>query len=276
MKTALTILGMFAEGLLSFFSPCVLPLIPLYISYLTRDAQITDEDGNITYDRSKTLSLTLGFVLGISTVFFLAGLGSRLLNAFFVRYTVFFQIAGGIILILFGLVSAGIINISFLSNTTGRRIDVTKKFTFSRAYMTGFLFSFVWSPCVGPLLAQAMMVAAQSDGLLGWIYILAYTLGFILIFLIAGIFTQSVLSFLKKSRPIARYTAIIASIVLIVMGGYMLYQGAQSISALQNSNQSPTDVIDDYPSEVPPQELTDIEKFDFTLQDKNGKNYKLS
>ena len=76
MKEIITLGGLFLEGLLSFFSPCILPLVPLYIGYLTKGSMMTDENGQVRYDRMKTLILTIGFVLGISTVFVIAGLGS--------------------------------------------------------------------------------------------------------------------------------------------------------------------------------------------------------
>ena len=81
MKEIITLGGLFLEGLLSFFSPCILPLVPLYIGYLTNGSMMTDENGQVRYDRMKTLILTIGFVLGISTVFVIAGLGSSALAA---------------------------------------------------------------------------------------------------------------------------------------------------------------------------------------------------
>ena len=83
MDYTISAYSLFVEGLLSFFSPCVLPLMPLYISYLTRDAREENEDGTYTYRRGRTFLLTLCFVLGICTVFFLAGLGSAALRNFF-------------------------------------------------------------------------------------------------------------------------------------------------------------------------------------------------
>lgn len=274
MNEPMSIISLFLEGLLSFFSPCVLPLIPLYISYLTKDTKKEDEDGNISYDRKKTFLVTLGFVLGISTVFFLVGLSSRLLNAIFKEYTVFFQIGGGILLILFGLVSGGLIKISLLNNSSRKMVSMEGKFGFAKSWLLGFFFSFAWSPCVGPLLAQAMLMAAQKERLLGWLYISSYTLGFIAMFVLIGLFTQSMLNFLKKNKNIVRYTGVIATVVVIAMGGYMLYQGAQNISAMQKQN-SQTIINDDEQITDDPS-LTDIEKYDFILNDGKGNPVHLS
>ncbi|HCK89014.1 MAG TPA: cytochrome C biogenesis protein, partial [Erysipelotrichaceae bacterium] len=103
--------GLFLEGLLSFFTPCVLPLVPLYVGYLTQETKSTDAEGNIVYDRKRTLFLTAGFVLGICTVFFLAGLGAGALHTFFTSHSLQFMLAGGFFLILMGLYSANIIQI---------------------------------------------------------------------------------------------------------------------------------------------------------------------
>ena len=94
---------LFLEGILSFFSPCALPLVPLYIGYLTKDTREEDEEGNTTYNRKKTMLLTLGFVLGISVVFFIAGLTSSVLRVFFNENKIYFLIIGGFLLILLGL-----------------------------------------------------------------------------------------------------------------------------------------------------------------------------
>ena len=109
--------SLFLEGLLSFFSPCVLPLIPLYISYLTADAREENPDGSYSYRRRKTFFLTLCFVLGICTVFFLAGLGSAALRTFFAGRRTEMLYLGGVLLIFFGLVSLHVIDIPLLNRT---------------------------------------------------------------------------------------------------------------------------------------------------------------
>lgn len=265
----MSVLTLFLEGLLSFLSPCVLPLVPLYVSYLTQDTKIEDEDGNVSYDRRKTFLLTLGFVLGISTVFFLIGLGSRLLNAIFDKYTVFFQIVGGLLLIVFGLISSGIIKVSFFNKSIRKNVNTRGGLSFAKAWSLGFFFSFAWSPCVGPLLAQAMFMAAQQDRVTGWLYIIAYSLGFVVIFLLMGLFTQTVLNLLKKSKNIVKYTGAVASLVVIAMGGYMLYQGAANISNIQNK----PSIIENHNDD---DSLSDIEKYDFVLNDGEGNPVRLS
>lgn len=262
--------ALFLEGLLSFFSPCVLPLVPLYIGYLTSGIDTNLSKAKV---RIQTTVRTLFFVLGISTVFFLAGLGSSALRYFFQKNTIFFSIIGGFLLILFGLFSLGIIDIPFLQKEHRIVSFKQNKNGIIRSYLLGFFFSFAWSPCVGPLLASAMLKSASAESaLIGWLYIGCYTLGFIIIFLLLGLFTEEVLMLLKKHTNIVRYTKIIGGIVVLCMGIYMLNIGFTSIKALENKTSDNTTVVENSNDE----NLTDIEKYSFTLKDNKGNDVTLS
>ncbi len=262
--------ALFLEGLLSFFSPCVLPLVPLYIGYLTSGIDTNLSKAKV---RIQTTVRTLFFVLGISTVFFLAGLGSSALRYFFQKNTIFFSIIGGFLLILFGLFSLGIIDIPFLQKEHRIISFKQNKNGIIRSYLLGFFFSFAWSPCVGPLLASAMLKSASAESaLIGWLYIGCYTLGFIIIFILLGLFTEEVLMLLKKHTNIVRYTKIIGGIVVLCMGIYMLNIGFTSIKALENKTSDNTTVVENSNDE----NLTDIEKYSFTLKDNKGNDVTLS
>ena len=262
--------ALFLEGLLSFFSPCVLPLVPLYIGYLTSGIDTNLSKAKV---RIQTTFRTLFFVLGISTVFFLAGLGSSALRYFFQKNTIFFSIIGGFLLILFGLFSLGIIDIPFLQREHRIISFKQNKNGIIRSYLLGFFFSFAWSPCVGPLLASAMLKSASAESaLIGWLYIGYYTLGFIIIFILLGLFTEEVLMLLKKHTNIVRYTKIIGGIVVLCMGIYMLNIGFTSIKALENKTSDNTTVVENSNDE----NLTDIEKYSFTLKDNKGNDVTLS
>lgn len=262
--------ALFLEGLLSFFSPCVLPLVPLYIGYLTSGIDTNLSKAKV---RIQTTVRTLFFVLGISTVFFLAGLGSSALRYFFQKNTIFFSIIGGFLLILFGLFSLGIIDIPFLQREHRIISFKQNKNGIIRSYLLGFFFSFAWSPCVGPLLASAMLKSASAESaLIGWLYIGCYTLGFIIIFILLGLFTEEVLMLLKKHTNIVRYTKIIGGIVVLCMGIYMLNTGFTSIKALENKTSDNTTAVENSNDE----NLTDIEKYSFTLKDSKGNDVTLS
>ncbi len=261
-------IALFLEGLLSFFSPCVLPLVPLYIGYLTSDLKVNEKQSKL---RIETMIRTFFFVLGISTVFFLVGLGSSALRVFFTKHSIIFTLVGGFLLILFGLFSLGVIEVPLLQKEYRLVSFKSQKNKYLNAYFLGFFFSFAWSPCIGPLLASALVKSASAaTASIGWLYIGAYTLGFIVVFILVGLFTEEVLVILKKHNNIVRYTKIIGGVVVLGMGIYMLYTGFQSIEALEKSSDT---VISETQSD---EDLTDIEKYSFTLKDSDDNEVTLS
>lgn len=228
------ILSLFLEGLLSFFSPCVLPLIPLYMSYLSSDYRSKDENGKIVYKTSKVFIMTIFFVLGISLVFLLLALSVNLIKPFIEKYQEIIGIIGGTLIIIFGLHETGLININVLNVT--KRLDAkydVNDMNYFKAFLLGFLFSFAWTPCIGPLLGSAIIIASSSS--LGSIYILIYGLGLVIPFLITGLFTSKVLEFISKKENIFKYVMVIAGIILIIYGCYMIVTNAKTITSLKNN-----------------------------------------
>ncbi len=214
-------IAVFLEGLLSFFSPCVLPLIPVYIGYLSGGTLKKDEDGNETYDGKKVLINTIFFVIGISVAFFLLGLGMSVVGKFFNGNRLLFARIGGIIVVLFGIYQIGWLGQSRLLNGEYRLPIKIEKMTMSplAALLMGFVLSFAWSPCVGPVLSSVLIMAASaSSSAAGFGLIGVYTLGYILPFLLLGLFTTKALSFFAKHRNVVKYTARIGGVLLIVMG----------------------------------------------------------
>ena len=270
---SLSIVGLFLEGLLSFFSPCVLPLVPLYIGYLTQGLDM-NENKNVL--RKKTVLLTFFFVLGICTVFFIAGLGSSALRSAYEANKLWFQLFGGILLILFGLFALGWIRIPFLEKERRLPFKMKGNMNYLNAYLLGFFFSFAWSPCIGPLLASAMMAASSASTTgLSILYMMAYALGFIFMFILIGLFTEEVLGFLKKHASVVKYTKILGGLVVVGMGVYMLSQGVITIRALQNMASQP--MAENGQAEmVSEEDKTDIEKYDVTLSDINNNKVQLS
>ena len=242
MNTQLGIGSLFLEGLLSFFSPCVLPLIPVYFAYLSGGSKTADENGNVHYDRLKTFLLTTGFVLGIITVFAIASLAAPLLRNVFQSYRVLFEVIGGMFLVFMGLYALEIIQIPLLSKLMHNR-TMEGSMSFVKAYLFGFTVSFAWTPCVGPMLAQAIMAASRAQNTLtGWLYMGSYTLGFVLIFLIAGLFTSEVLEALKKFRNVTKYTGILCGLIVLGMGVWMIAQGCQDYSNLLKNGTSESEI----------------------------------
>lgn len=268
-----TVWGLFIEGLVSFFSPCILPLVPLYMGYLTKDAKKTREDGTVYYDRLKTFVMTIGFVLGISTVFVIAAMSSDVIRLFILKYDAMFKIVGGCLLILMGLFHLKVIHIPFLERQYQKQLKPKGKASFISAWAFGFIFSFAWTPCVGPMLAQAIVLASSTSRVMGWIYIGAFTLGFILMFILLGIFTTTLLNLFQKYRNIVRYTTLLGGIIIVAMGGYMLYQGVSGYRPATSQSQSPTQSQNQASGK---QDVATIEGFDFTLKNGKGEDVTLS
>lgn len=214
-------LTVFLQGLFSFFSPCVLPLVPLYVSYLAGGAKTVDADGNIRYPRGRILVNTVFFVLGISFAFFLLGFGFTTLGRFFGQNQILFARISGIIMILFGLYQLGVFGHSSVLDRERRLPFLLDRFAMGPipALLLGFTFSFAWTPCVGPTLGSVLLMAGSaSSSAKAFLLIGIYTIGFILPFLAVGLFTGTVLEFFKKHQSVVQYTIKISAVLLIFMG----------------------------------------------------------
>ena len=264
------IMALFIEGVLSFFSPCVLPLIPLYIGYLTSGSKEVDENGVVSFKKGKVLATTVFFILGISTVFVLIALSVSSVSTIMSNYSILFSSIGGMVLIFFGLMAMKIVEVPFLNKTHKLPFNIDlNNMNFMSAYILGFLFSFTWTPCIGPMLASAIIKAASaSSRMVGMAYIGVYTLGFILMFLLLGLFTESILSLLKKHQNIVNKTGILAGAIIIALGVNMIFTSAKEIDVLKNS------VKTEAKTESNNTGLSDIENHNFTL--KNGKGESIS
>ncbi|MCR5156074.1 MAG: redoxin domain-containing protein [Butyrivibrio sp.] len=228
-----TFFTVFLQGLLSFFSPCVLPLLPVYMGYLSGGTLKEDEDGTKHYDRAKVMVNTIFFVIGISFAFFLLGMGLSVLGRFFSGNQILFVRIGGIIVIMFGLYQLGVFGSSRLLGSERRLPIDLGKLTMSplTALIMGFVISFAWSPCIGPVLSSVLIMAASaSSASAGFLLIGVYTLGYIIPFLLVGVFTTSLLEFFGKHRGVVRYTVKIGAVLMILMGILMFTGRLNSIS----------------------------------------------
>ena len=226
IETGVSAITVFLQGLLSVFSPCVLPLIPLYISYLSGGAKSVDGEGNITYQRTRVLKNTLFFVVGISFAFFLLGFGFTAAGRFFHNYQTLFTRIGGIIIILFGLCQLGLFGEQFFYREHRFHFQPdTLAMNPLTALAMGFTFSFAWTPCVGPTLASVLILAASaSSSFTGFMLIGVYTLGFVLPFMAVGLFTKTVLDFFQKHRSVMKYTIKVGGVLMILIG-VMMFTG---------------------------------------------------
>lgn len=221
IETSVPVLAVFLQGILSFFSPCILPLVPLYISYLSGGVWEKDENGEVIYPRKKIMVNTLFFVLGISFSFFLLGLGATALGDFLGENRSLFARISGIIMIMFGLYQLGVFGQSKVLGQERRLPFLLEKYAMGPvpALALGFTFSFAWTPCVGPILSSVLLMAGSTgSSMKGFVLIGVYTLGFVLPFLTVGLFTGKVLELFKKHRGVVNYTVKIGAVLLIIMG----------------------------------------------------------
>ena len=227
MSELVQIFAIFLEGIISFFSPCVIPLIPLYMGYLATNAKEVDEKGNVTYKKKIVLIYTLFFILGISMSFFILGLSFTGLGLFFKDNRKIFLEIGGILIVILGLFQLGIIKVDFLNKEKKLKINFNpNKMSKKTAFLMGFLFSFAWTPCVGPALSSTLIMASTaSTALIGNLFVLVYAIGFLLPFIILGLFTTKVLNLIKRKQNILNYIVKIGAIIIIVMGCYVSYTG---------------------------------------------------
>lgn len=219
LSVGISAVTVFLQGLLSVFSPCVLPLIPLYIGYLAGGTAAVQPDGTIRYPRRRVLVNTLFFVLGISFAFFLLGMGFTALGRFFSGNRTLFTRCSGVLILVFGLYQLGIFGRSSAMDSEHRFHLPLNRLAMNplTALLLGFTFSFAWTPCVGPALSGVLLMASSAPER-GFLLIGVYTLGFVIPFLLVGLFTGTVLDLFKKYHNVVRYTTRIGAVLLILMG----------------------------------------------------------
>ncbi len=220
-------IGVFIEGLASFMSPCILPLIPLYMAYI---AGTDTGDGNNVKRRIRIFITTFFFTLGISTVYFILAIASDVIRDVITDISDIVMIIGGIIMIVIALYQLGIIDIkAFNKEYSFRDKFDTSGMNFLKAFLLGFVFSFAWTPCIGPMMANVLILASTSEAIVGNLLILFYALGFTIPFLLLGIFYDLALSFIKKHQGIIIKISKVAAVIIILFGVYMVYDASVNI-----------------------------------------------
>lgn len=197
----------FGAGFLSFISPCVLPLFPAFLSYITGMSVSEIRDDNKMLNR-KSLMHTIAFLLGFSSIFIMIGFSTSFISEFLIIYKDIIRQLGAILIVFFGLVIVGILNFDFLMKN--------KKITFKNrpagyfgSFIIGMAFSMGWTPCTGPILAIVLSLAATNPGSGMWLMI-SYTLGFSIPFLILSFFIGKMTWIRKHNTKI------------VVIGGYIM------------------------------------------------------
>ncbi|MDO0469381.1 redoxin family protein [Clostridioides difficile] len=292
----------FIEGIVSFFSPCILPILPIYLSILSNSSVENLKEGKTSFIGSSLFKNTIFFALGISTTFFILGSSVKVLSMFFNENKDLIMFIGGIIIIIMGLFYMGIIKSSILNRE--KRFNVKfKEMKAITAFILGFTFSFGWTPCIGPILASVLvMVSSSSNHLSANLLIAVYTIGFILPFIITAMFYSKLFKTIDKIKSNMEIIKKIGGIILIVSGILMMVNGFGSISKHFNTSQNSK--IESKQEENKRENSTDkeensdgndsqkdsnndnndngsndedrIKSIDFTLTDQYGKTHELS
>ena len=229
-----TLLAAFAAGFLSFISPCVLPLIPGYLSFVSGisldEMRGRAESSPSTAVRRRTLVTSLAFVLGFSLVFITLGASATAIGQVVMSRLSFLGRIGGAVIILFGLHTMGVLRIGWLYQE--KRVQTTKKpASLLGAMVVGVAFAFGWTPCIGPILAAILLVAAAQDTVRQGIILLAiYSAGLAIPFIATSLAIDHFFSAFAKIRR--HYKAIeMTSGALLIVIGVLIFTGRLTIIA---------------------------------------------
>jgi cytochrome c-type biogenesis protein len=220
----------FIAGIVSFLSPCVLPLVPGYVSMLSGASvdQLKDSAGGELMAR--VLRNSLAFVAGFTLVFVVLGASATWVGKFLLAQRVIFNIIAGIVVIIFGLHLTGLVKIPFLYREA--RLDAgTPKRGLGGAFLMGFAFAFGWTPCIGPILAAILTLAAQRETVFQGMFLLAiYSAGLAIPFLITSVGLSTFLKFYKGFRKHLQAVEVASGVLLIALGTLMAFNKLTIIS----------------------------------------------
>jgi cytochrome c-type biogenesis protein len=212
----LEIFTAFAAGVLSFFSPCIFPLIPAYISIIS-GISVSDREKS-KKDLRKIQIASVLFVLGFAAAFCLLGASSTLIGKFLFKNKKTISTIAGIAIIIFALYTAGIFKLGFLNRQKTFKLDKFKVGFFG-AFMMGFVFALGWIPCTGPVLAGFLALAGTQETVYkGILLMFAYSAGLGIPFIIAGFAIGKTVNVFIKYKKVVKYTRYAAAAILFVVG----------------------------------------------------------
>lgn len=204
----------FLEGIASFISPCVLPMLPIYISYFA---------GKEDSKTSRALLNSIGFVIGNTIIFILFAIIASYAGALALEIQKYIKILFGVVIIILGLNYMGILKIKFLNkeNRIKKKID---DFTFFKTILFGMMFSISWTPCIGSFLGSALLLIANKQNILqGILLMLVYSIGFGIPFIISAVLIEKLKNFYNLIKKNYKIIKIISGVLLIVMGVYVIF-----------------------------------------------------
>lgn len=215
----------FVAGLISFVSPCVLPLVPAYISYMSGVSVDELIEGASRESARRAGIRSLFFVLGFSAVFITMGATATSLGEALIEHRDILMKIGGVVIIIFGLHMLGVFKIKALY--AERRFHVRlKSVGYLGAFLMGLMFAFGWTPCVGPVLGTILGMAASTDTVMNGIALLAvYSLGLGVPFILTGFLTNRAFAAMNRIKPHFRKIEIASGLLLIAVG-YLVFTGS--------------------------------------------------
>ncbi len=218
MGEPLGVVVAFGAGLVSFLSPCVLPLLPSYLSFVT-GMSVSDLSGDLSSrTRRRVMLHALAFVVGFSVVFVVLGASFSATGALLLEYRDWIRRIGGLLIILFGLSIAGLLRIGFLARTQQLQLR-EKPGGYIGSLIVGLTFAIGWTPCVGPILGAILSLAGTADTITRGVGLLvAYSAGLGVPFLLAAAALGGFLKFFKRYRPFIPTVERVAGVLLVVVG----------------------------------------------------------
>ena len=213
----------FGAGLISFLSPCVLPLIPGYISYISGSSL-----NELIEKKNINLIPIILFTVGFSIVFIIFGAASTFLGQILLQNSFELRIVAGLVIIIFSLHIIGIINIKFLNYE--KRIDTNISSNFFSPILIGMAFAFGWTPCIGPILGSILVLAATEESLSKGILLLSfYSFGLAIPFILSGYLIQRFLIFSKNFKKNIKLVSKIGGIILLITGILIITNQLQAL-----------------------------------------------
>ena len=213
----------FGAGLISFLSPCVLPLIPGYISYISGNSI-----GELIEKKNVNLIPMYLFTIGFSIVFIIFGAASTFLGQVLLQNSYELRIIAGLVIIILSLHIIGVLNISFLN--FDKRIQTNTNTNFYSPILIGMAFAFGWTPCIGPILGSILVLAATEESInRGILLLVFYSLGLAIPFILSGYLFQKFLIFSKNFRKNINLVSKIGGIILLITGVLIITNQLQAL-----------------------------------------------
>ena len=212
----------FLGGLLSFLSPCVLPLIPSYVSFITGISFDDFKTGDKARIRRLTLINSFAFVFGFSTVFVLLGVSSSYIGKLFAVYYDHIRVIGGIVIVVFGLYVMGVLKLNFLASDKRVHLHSKPRGHFG-SFIVGLTFGAGWTPCIGPILGSILLIASTTGSAMqGFKLLLVYSLGLAIPFMATSLAINSFLSHYSAIQKYMRMIMFLSGLLLIGFGVILL------------------------------------------------------